>query len=102
MTDTLIGCVQHDCQHCKERANWEEIARALAERVDFAVRHLKGDNGFMDMETGAFKSWREYMADAMEMIPGCTVDREILATYSLPKSKRIKAIAEIKKQRETP
>ena len=80
---------------------WETTARALAERVDFAVRHLKGDGGFLDMETGKFTPWREYMADAMEMIPGCTVDREILATYSLPKSKRVKAVAEIKKQRGT-
>lgn len=81
------------------KTNWEEVARSLAERVDFAVRHLKGDGGFMDMGTGAFKPWREYMAEGMEMIPGCTVDREILDACSLPKSKRIKAIAEIKAKR---
>ena len=66
-------------------------ARALAQRVNFAMTHLDGgSSAMMDMESGKLTGWRDYMAEAMEMIPGVKVDREILATMSLPKAKRRK------------
>lgn len=82
--------------------DWKEIALALARRVNFAVTNCQCRSGFlMDMKTMEATGWREYMAEAMEMIPGVKVDREILATLELPPSKRKKAQAEIKKARAT-
>ena len=50
-------------------------------------------------ETGQLTPWREYMAEAMEMIPGVTLDREIMGTLDLPPAKRKKAQAAIKASR---
>lgn len=80
--------------------NWKEIAMQLAQRVNFAVANCDCKSaGLFDEETGKITHWREYMVEAMEMIPGVVVDREILATLSLPKAKRRKAQAEIKSRR---
>lgn len=54
----------------------------------------------MNMETMVMTSWREYMAEAMEMIPGVTLDREIMATLELSKAKRKNAQAEIRASRK--
>ena len=80
--------------------NWKEIAMQLAQRVNFAVQHLKGSGGLLDTETGNIKGWRDYMAEGIEMVPGVKVDREILATLDLPPQKRRKAQLEIKARRE--
>ncbi|WP_395026329.1 hypothetical protein [Comamonas odontotermitis] len=83
-----------------ETTDWKEIALALARRVNFAVANCQCRSGFlMDMETMKPTGWREYLVEAMEMIPGVKVDREILATLELPPSKRKKAQAEIKATR---
>ncbi len=80
--------------------DWKAIALALGQRVNFAVQRCdcKG-GGMLNTETMQITSWREYMAEALEMIPGVAIDRDILATLSLPPAKRKKAQAEIKAAR---
>ena len=81
--------------------NWKEIALALAQRVNFAMQHCtcgKG-GGLLNTTTGELTGWRDYMAEAMEMIPGVTLDREIMATLELPPAKRKKAQAGIRAKR---
>ena len=84
-----------------DATDWKSIALALAQRVNFAVQHCdcKGGGGMLDVDTGQITPWRDYMAEAMEMIPGVKVDREILSTMYLPPSKRRKAQAEIRANR---
>lgn len=53
----------------------------------------------MDMENNKLTTWREYMAEGMEMIPGVKIDREIMATLELPPSRRKKAQQEIREKR---
>lgn len=80
--------------------DWKAIAMALAQRVNFAVTNCDCKGGLMNLETGQATGWRDYMVEAMEMIPGLKVDREILGTLHLPLTKRRKAQAEIRKRRE--
>lgn len=86
-------------QHTSE-PDWKAIAMALAQRVNFAVSNCdcKG-GGLLNSETMQITGWRDYMVDALEMIPGVKIDREILATLSLPAAKRRKAQSEIKAKR---
>ena len=84
----------------KQETDWKAIAMALAQRVNFAITNCDCKGGLMNLETGQATGWLDYMAEAMDMIPGVTVDREILATMYLPRTKRKKAQAEIKKRRE--
>lgn len=81
--------------------DWKSIALALAQRVNFAVQYCdcKG-GGLMNLETAKVTPWRDYMAEALEMVPGIVIDREILSAMSLPAAKRKKAIAEIKAARK--
>ena len=53
----------------------------------------------LNLETFDIQSWREYMAEGLEMIPGIVVDREILATLELSPAQRKKAQAEITTKR---
>lgn len=84
----------------EKETNWKEIALALGQRVNFAVQNCdcKGA-GLLNAETGMITGWRDYMAEAIEMIPGVVVDREILATMDLPKAERKKAQAKIRAAR---
>ncbi len=83
-----------------EATDWKSIALALGQRVNFAITHLDCKGGaMMDMKSGKLTPWRDYMAEAMEMIPGVKVDREILSTLYLPQAKRRKAQAEIRAKR---
>lgn len=86
-------------QHTQE-TDWKSIAMALAQRVNFSITNCdcKGE-GLLNMETGQVTPWRDYMAEAMEMIPGVRIDREIMATLYLPPAKRKKAQAEIMARR---
>lgn len=79
--------------------DWQAIALALAQRVSFAVNYCTSKVSLLDAEKQTAKSWRIYMAEGMEMIPGTTVDHEMLATLELPLKKRKAAQAEIKKRR---
>jgi len=80
--------------------DWKEIAIQLAQRVNFAVTNCdcKG-GGILNTETMRITPWRDYMVEALEMVPGVSVDREILATLCLPPSKRRKAQADIRAAR---
>lgn len=83
-----------------DKTDWKEIAMQLAQRVNFAIASLDCRNhGLMNLETGKVTPWRDYMVEALEMIPGVVVDREILGTLSLPPAKRRKAQAEIRAKR---
>lgn len=87
----------------KDNTDWKAIALALAQRVNFAMTHCSCGSGAMfDVDSGAILPWREYMAEVMEMIPGVTLDREIMGTLDLPPSKRKKAQAAIKASRAAP
>ncbi|MVT30185.1 hypothetical protein GO496_24995 [Acidovorax citrulli] len=55
--------------------DWKHIAFQLAQRVNFAVTNCKATGGMYNTKTGQITSWREYMAEALEMIPGTTVDK---------------------------
>lgn len=79
--------------------DWKNIAMELAQRVNFAVTQCKGTGGVFNSETGDITGWRDYMAEALEMIPGVTVDRGMLATYELPPAKRRKAQQELREER---
>ena len=84
----------------KDNTDWKAIALALAQRVNFAMTRCSCGSGAMfDVDSGAIFSLREYMAEAMEMIPGVTLDREIMGTLDLPPAKRKKAQAAIKASR---
>ena len=83
----------------QDATDWKEIALALAQRVNYAMTYCKAPGGLFNTETGEVTPWREYMIEAMEMIPGFRVDRDILATYDLPPAKRRKAQAEITARR---
>lgn len=83
-----------------DTTDWKTIALALAQRVNFAMTNLDSKGGGMlNTETMQVTPWRDYLAEAMEMIPGVVVDREILATLYLPQAKRRKAQAEIRARR---
>ncbi len=78
--------------------DWKEVAMQLAERVEFAAQHLEVRSGtdlVMNMETGKTKTWRNYMAEGLELIPGLKIDREVLAALSLPAKQRRKRLAQI-------
>ena len=80
--------------------DWKAIALELGQRVNFAISYLdcKGA-GLLNTESGSIQNWRDYMADGMELIPGVTVDREILQTLHLPKARRKAAQEKIKADR---
>lgn len=84
----------------KQETDWKASAMALAQRVNFAITNCDCKGGMMDLKTGKVTGWLDYMAEAMDLIPGVTVDREILATMYLPKAKGRKAQEEIVKRRK--
>ena len=88
----------------EQEPDWKAIAMALGQRVNFAITHLKAEGtgliGNFDIPSSEWQHWRDYMADAMDLLPGVKVDREILCTLNLPRSKQRKAQAEIQARRE--
>lgn len=85
----------------QDTTDWKTIAMALANRVNFALTQVEGSKaGFLiDNKNGGTRHWRDYMADGLEMIPGLKVDREIMHTMDLPKSKRKQAREKIRAER---
>ena len=84
----------------EDTTDWKAIALALGQRVNFAVTSCDcRGGGMLDPETMKVTGWRDYMAEALEMIPGVVVDREILATLNLPPAKRKAAQKEIRANR---
>lgn len=84
--------------------NWKDIACQLAQRVNFAITRLtcSGSGLLLDLETGTSQHWRDYLADGVELIPGVTVNRELMHTFGLPRSKQKKAQAEIAAKQKAP
>lgn len=78
-----------------KKPDWKKIAYALAQRVTFSVNHLsaKGESSggglILNVKNGTTQHWREFMADGLEMMPGVTVDRELLHARTYSQRKRI-------------
>lgn len=83
--------------------DWKAIALQLGQRVNFAVRNLKapgmGIVGNFDKPSSEWQHWHEYFADAMDMVPGVTVDREGMKVYRLPLNKQGKAFRDLATRR---
>lgn len=86
--------------------NWKKIATELAERVVQVLGKPRGEMGnamFLNLNGPAGKTaarhWRDDFADALEMIPGFKVDREMSRLMDRPAKQRDKAIAELKAKR---
>jgi len=78
--------------------DWKAIAMALGQRVNWAISHIseRGTGLVLSAATGKSRHWKEYMAEALRMIPGLTIDDDILAAHCLPpgeKRKRFKQLA---------
>jgi hypothetical protein len=90
-------------QKAKE-PDWKAIAGELYQRVKKAVVHLRtqGDTGgfFINLETGEEKHWKDDFADAMELIPGVKINREVMHAYSLPRRERDKVLARLAKAKK--
>jgi hypothetical protein len=56
------------------------------------MRHLKapGSGAILNTKTGTMQNWLDYFADALELMPGLTVDREAMHANQLPKRERDK------------
>ncbi|MCW0218367.1 MAG: hypothetical protein OJI67_08605 [Prosthecobacter sp.] len=81
----------------KARAlDWKEIAFALARQVNFSIQYLAPRGGgsglLLNIKTGESRHWKEDAADALELIPGLKVDREMMHLMSLPRQQREKKI----------
>lgn len=76
----------------KERDDWKNIASEMLGALQMCMACLKappGSAGFIsDSELCKMKHWRDIVADAMEMFPGCVVDREVYRALDLPKRQR--------------
>jgi hypothetical protein len=76
--------------------DWKAIAMALGQRVNFAINNLApkggGSGQIMTVSDGdkvaKLRNWKEHFADAIDLIPGIQVDREVMHANSLPKKER--------------
>lgn len=86
----------------QETTDWKEVATTLAQRVTFALENLtaKGSGLLLNINEGTTQHWREYMADGLESLPGVKVDREMMHTLDLPRTRQKKAREAIRKGRE--
>lgn len=84
--------------------DWKMIAGEMYARLKMAVTSLKAkdDSGgfIIDMDTGKETHWKDYFADAMELIPGVKINREVMHAYSLPRKQREKFFADLEKKAE--
>lgn len=86
----------------QENHDWKAIATELARGLNFAITHMKPPSssaGIMDMKTGSFTPYREYLVECFEKYPGVKIDREMLALCELPPAKRRKALKELQDRR---
>ena len=81
--------------------DWESIARKLMHKCIFAVERLQpyGWTGELIKSHDPFETihWKEDFADAIELVPGVSVDREAMHAMSLPRKQREKFFADRKK-----
>ena len=78
--------------------DWKAIAIALGQRVNWAISHIseRGTGLVLNTNTGESRHWKVYLAEALRMIPGVTINDDILAAHCLPageKRKRFKQLA---------
>jgi hypothetical protein len=75
-----------------EDPDWKHIAIQMGRRVNFAGGHLhsRGSGDLCDENLQEIIHWRDFMADALELIPGLTVDREAMHALDLPQRERRK------------
>lgn len=72
-----------------KKPNYEEIIRALGQRLVFCINTLRppaGGGALMNTTTGKMQSWKDYCADGLEMVPGWKVDRK--AMHMTPAQRR--------------
>lgn len=87
----------------EDEIDYRAIAWKLMRQCEFALTKLKADGWtgiFYTPSTGKSRHWKEDMADAMDLLPGVKVDREMMHACSLPKKQREKEIKRIKAERE--
>lgn len=89
-----------------EGTDWKAIAMALGQRVNWAISHIseRGTGLVLNTTTGESRHWKVYMAEALRMIPGVTINDDILAAHCLPageKRKRFKQLAKRAEQEDS-
>lgn len=72
--------------------DYEAIAKAMGERLAFAITHftVKGTGLVLNSETMKSQHWKDYFADAIELMPGTKVNR-IAMHMTLAQRKRYAA-----------
>jgi hypothetical protein len=86
--------------------DWKAIAIVLGQRVNWAISHIseRGTGLVLNTNTGESRHWKVYLAEALRMIPGVTINDDILAAHCLPageKRKRFKQLAKRDEQAGT-
>lgn len=86
--------------------DWKAIAIALGKRVNWVISHIseRGTGLVLNTNTGESRHWKVYMAEALRMIPGVTINDDILAAHCLPageKRKRFKQLAKRDEQEDS-
>lgn len=82
--------------------DWKSIAMELAQRVNFAVSHLKanGTGHLLNLETRQAKHWHDYMKEGLEMIPGTKINQDVFMALRLPSAQKKKRLKEIEMSRQ--
>lgn len=82
--------------------DWKAIAMALGQRVNWAISNIseRGTGLVLNTTTGKSRHWKEYMAEALRMIPGLTINDDILAAHCLPPGEKRKRLKQLAKQAE--
>jgi len=80
---------------------WKAIALKLAQRVNFAISNIeaRGSGIVLSRKTGYEQHWTEYMAEPLTMIPGVTLDSDLMAAVRLSGAARRKALEKIRRTR---
>lgn len=85
------------------KTDWKDICGQLAKKVSFAIDWLAPKGGgtglIYNSKKGGAIYWKHDFADALELIPGVSVDREIMLISDLPRNKQKKAIKELEARR---
>lgn len=80
----------------RSKPDWKDIATKMAQKVYFALNHLKvaGSGVMMTVDKdGNYQNarhWKEDFADTLELLPGLKVDREAMHALDLPAKQRRK------------
>ncbi len=90
----IVKAVQGALAEVSDEAepDWRHIAEQLAQKVNFAMRNLRASGSGMVYRTsgGPAIHWLDFFSDALELVPGLSVDREAAHANQLPKRERDK------------